>query len=61
MLFDDDRLYVRENKGKIYLISKNGYFQIDVESTETLPFIDIANQYGLYFELSGEDWYLKNV
>jgi hypothetical protein len=54
-----NKLYVRRNVEKLYLISQDGNFQVEVKSTEKLPFEDIANKYSLYFECSNDVWYLK--
>ena len=54
-----DILYVRENDRRFYLVSANGRFQLEIESTEKLPFKDIANLRGLYFEFIGSVWQMK--
>ena len=55
-----DRLYLREQKKQYYLFSSDGYFCEKVESTEELPFSNIANIVGLYFECCGGTWYLQS-
>ena len=55
-----DRLYLREQKNQYYLFSSDGYFCEKVESTEELPFSNIANIVGLYFECRGGTWYLQS-
>lgn len=55
-----DRLYLREQKNQYYLLSSDGYFCEKVESTEELPFSNIANIVGLYFECRGGTWYLQS-
>lgn len=55
-----DKLYIRENGGELFLSSSDGYFYEKVESTEELPFGEIANVNGLYFECESDEWSLKS-
>jgi len=55
-----DRLYLREQKNQYYLLSSDGYFCENVESTKDLPFSKIANIVGLYFECRKGTWYLQS-
>jgi len=52
-------LYMRENDGRIYLVSANGEFSLGVMSTEKFPFRDIVNQRGLYFQFVNKAWKLR--
>ena len=54
------KLYLREFNGEYYLTSFDGYFQERVNSTDDLPFTNIANIYGLYFEKAQDIWQLKS-
>ena len=55
-----DKLYVRGHDGECFLTSGDGYFYEKIASTYELPFCEIANIYGLYFELSNNGWQLKS-
>jgi len=52
-------LYVRENEDVLYLVSADGHFSLKVKSTNELPFKNIANLKGLYFELNNNVWQLR--
>lgn len=54
------KLYPRENNGKLFLTSSDGYFQEEVESSDDLPFAKIANSSGLFFELNQGVWQLQS-
>lgn len=55
-----NKIYVRESNQECFLSSLDGYQSIKVTSTHDLPFTDIANIPGLYFELINSIWYLKS-
>ncbi|MEA4986442.1 MAG: DEAD/DEAH box helicase [Anaerovorax sp.] len=55
-----DKLYIREKNGECFLASNDGYFYEKVDPTEELPFDEIANIDGLYFECKKDEWYLKS-
>lgn len=55
-----DKLYLREVNGECFLFSNSGYFFEKVESTEDLPFLNIANNGNLYFERKNRSWVLKS-
>lgn len=55
-----DKLYIRENGNELFLSSSDGYFYEKVVSTEELPFREIANINGLYFEYESDEWRLKS-
>ncbi|HHV13073.1 MAG TPA: hypothetical protein GXX75_22630 [Clostridiales bacterium] len=55
-----DKLYVRESNGEYFLASCDGYFYVKVNSTDKLPFCEIANINGLYFEYENNKWCLKS-
>lgn len=54
------KLYLREQNGLYYLVSCDGYFQEQVDSSEDLPFADIANIHGLFFALNQGEWQLQS-
>jgi len=55
-----DKLYIRGHEGEYYLTSSEGYFCERIDSTVKLPFSEIANIGGLYFESSNNVWRLKS-
>jgi hypothetical protein len=55
-----DKLYVLGNESECFLTSSDGYFYEKVDSTDQLPFCEIANIDGLYFERKNDEWHLKS-
>jgi hypothetical protein len=55
-----DKLYIREVNGECFLFSSDGYFYEKIESTEELPFTNIANISGVYFERRNGNWHLQS-
>ncbi|MGF6990529.1 hypothetical protein M2150_001794 [Lachnospiraceae bacterium PM6-15] len=55
-----DKLYVRKVDNVCYLVSPEGYFMEEIESTEELPFEEIANIREIYLERSDDIWQLKS-
>lgn len=54
------RLYLRESNGEYYLTSLDCSFTVKVDSSDKLPFADIANIHGLFFELTKDVWQLRS-
>ena len=54
------KLYLHEINGKCFLTSSDRYFQVEVVSNDALPFAEIANISGLYFEVNKGIWQLKS-
>lgn len=54
------KLYLREINEECYLMSSDGYFFEKVESSDELPFANIANISELYFERENNIWHLKS-
>ena len=55
-----DKLYLRVVNGEYFLTSKDGYFYEKVESTDDLPFKNIANITGLFFTFENNKWKLRS-
>ncbi len=55
-----NKLYLRETNGECFLFSSDDYFYEKVESTDNLPFLEIANIMGLYFEKRNNIWHLQS-
>ncbi|MDF2923889.1 MAG: box helicase protein [Paenibacillaceae bacterium] len=55
-----DKLYLRVNNGEYFLTSSDGYFYEKVESTDGLPFSNIANIAGLFFTYENGTWQLRS-
>ena len=53
-------LYLHKANNRFYLSSADGYFQEEISSTPKLPFADIAEINGLYFESEKDCWKLKS-
>lgn len=55
-----DKLYLRVVNGEYFLTSNDGYFYEKVESTDDLPFKNIANIAGLFFTFKNDEWQLRS-
>ncbi|MCI1751202.1 MAG: hypothetical protein LKI17_07790 [Megasphaera cerevisiae] len=55
-----NKLYMRAINEDCFLFSSDGYFFEKIKSTRALPFFEIANIKGLYFECENKKWYLKS-
>lgn len=55
-----DKLYLSKINGVCYLFSRDGYFCEKTDSTDELPFSEVANINGLYFERQNKYWNLKS-
>ncbi|MEL7605774.1 MAG: DEAD/DEAH box helicase [Sedimentibacter saalensis] len=55
-----DKLYLRVVNGEYFLTSNDGYFYEKVESTDDLPFKNIANITGSFFTLKNDEWQLRS-
>ncbi len=55
-----DKLYLRVVNGEYYLASSDGYFYEKVESTDDLPFSNIANIPGMVFVYENDNWQLRS-
>jgi hypothetical protein len=55
-----NKLLVREHKDVCYLMSPDGSYQREVDSTEDLPFERIANKPSLYFTIVDDAWELRS-
>lgn len=55
-----DKLYLRVVNGEYFLASNYGYFYEKVQSTDELPFSNIANITGLFFEFENGVWNLRS-
>lgn len=55
-----DKLYLREVNGECFLTSSDGYIYEKVDSTDELPFSNIANITGLFFAYENDGWQLRS-
>ncbi|MEJ9209399.1 DEAD/DEAH box helicase, partial [Paenibacillus larvae] len=55
-----DKLYLQVVNGDYFLTSSDGYFYEKVESTDDLPFSNIANISGLFFIYENDKWQLRS-